>query len=373
MNIVYDATPLLMRSAGVKNYHYALLKELIPTFSPHLIDLFPFLKTLTPNQNERSNYPTADTCVRLGALLASNYSGFSLASLATRRAHLFHTTQHIWRLPHTVCLTSQIHDLTPLTFPNCHTASTIRYFKNFVDNTLPRLAGILVPSNAVKKDLTNQFFVPPEKITVVYHGVDNKFFSPSDSTIHLIRKKYRLPKKFILFVGAMEPRKNLETVILAHSSMKDELQNDYPLVIAGTTGWKSTEIHRLASRSHHIILTGYVHDSLLPALYHSASLFVFPSLYEGFGMPLTEAMAAGLPIVASNRGAIPEVVGNAAILTDPLSVSEITAGMQRILETPRIAETLGETGRQRAQQFTWAKTAAQTKTFFERTLGSIGS
>ena len=142
MNVVYDATPLLMRSAGVKNYHHALLKELIPSFPPHRIRLFPFLKTLKPNRNERSNYPPIGTGVRLGGVLASNYSGLSLASLATRKAHLFHATQHVWQLPRGVCLTSQVHDPTPLTLPSCHTASTIRYFKNFVDNTLPQLAQI---------------------------------------------------------------------------------------------------------------------------------------------------------------------------------------------------------------------------------------
>jgi glycosyltransferase involved in cell wall biosynthesis len=373
VNVVYDATPLLMRSAGVKNYHHALLKALIPSFSPHRIRLFPFLTTLKPNQNERSNYPPISTALRLGAVLTSNYSGLSLASLVTRRAHLFHATQHSWRLPRGVCLTSQVHDPTPLTLPSCHTASTIRYFKNFVDNTLPKLARILVPSNAVKKDLAEQFRIPPEKITVVHHGVDEDFFSSSDAARYLVRQKYGLPEKFILFVGAMEPRKNLKTVVAAYSSMRDELKNTYPLVIAGATGWKSAGIRRLVAKAQRVILTGYVRRSLLPALYHCASLFVFPSLYEGFGMPLTEAMAARLPIVASNRGAIPEIVGDAAILADPLSVSDIATGMERILETPAIASALGETGRQLARRFTWKETAAQTKAFFEQALGGLGA
>ncbi len=372
MNIVYDATPLLMRSAGVKNYHHALLKTLIPSFPPHRIRLFPFLKTLKPNQNERSNYPPTATAVRLGCLLASNYSGLSLASVATRRAHLFHATQHVWQLPRGVCLTSQVHDPTPLTLPSCHTASTIRYFKNFVANTLPKLTRILVPSNAVKNDLAEQFRIAPEKITVVYHGVDEDFFSSTDTARYLVRQKYGLPEKFILFLGAMEPRKNVRTVIAAYSAMRDELKNTYPLVIAGAAGWKSAGVRRLGAKTRGIIWTGYVRRALLPALYHSAALFVFPSLYEGFGMPLTEAMAARVPIVASNRGAIPEIVGDAAILADPLSVSDIATGMERILETPAIASALGETGRQLARRFTWEKTAAQTKAFFEQALGAVG-
>ena len=171
----------------------------------------------------------------------------------------------------------------------------------------------------------------------------------------------------------MEPRKNLETVVAAYSSMKDELKNTYPLVIAGATGWKSAGIRRLAAKAQRVILTGYVRRSLLPALYHSAALFVFPSLYEGFGMPLTEAMAARLPIVASDRGAIPEIVGDAAILADPLSASDIATAMERVLETPQIASALGETGRQRARRFTWENTAAQTKAFFEQALGGVGA
>jgi alpha-1,3-rhamnosyl/mannosyltransferase len=373
VNILYDATPLLMRSAGVKNYHHALLRYLIPNSAPHQLRLFPFLPSLTANRNEQSNYPRLDTAARLGGILASNYLGLPLPQIAARNTDLFHVTPHLWRLPRKVCLTAMIHDPTPVLMPECHTASNVRYFKRFLARIAPHLDGILVPSHAVKQDLVQNTAVSERRVAVVPHGVDEDFFEATPAAIEMARHTYHLPSNYILTVGSLEPRKNLITLIQAFHKLPANLQRQYPLVITGASGWKNKAVYKLAAHSPDVHLTGYVRRRLLPAVYHAASLFVFPSLYEGFGLPLLEAMAARLPVVASNRSAIPEVVGEAGLLVDPLNVEDMASAIARLLTHPDEAAALGEAAHHRARQYTWSITAAATKAFFEAVYGRAGA
>ena len=373
MNILYDGTPLLMRSAGVKNYHHALLRHLIPNIAPHRLQLFPFLPSLTANRNERSNYPWLDTKVRLGGILACNYLALPLTQIAARKTDLFHVTPHLWRVPRRICLTAMIHDPTPLLMPECHTPGNVRYFKRFVAKIAPHLDGILVPSQAVKQDLVQNTPVSERQVVVVPHGVDDDFFEATPAAIEMARRTYDLPANYVLTVGSLEPRKNLITLIKAFHQLPENLQRQYPLVITGARGWKNKEMRRWAARSPHVHLTGYVRRRLLPAVYHAASLFVFPSLYEGFGLPLLEAMAARLPVVASNRSAIPEVVGEAGLLVDPHSVETMAAAIERLLAHPDEAATLGEAAHRQARGYSWQITAAATKAFFETVYGRAGA
>ena len=370
MHILYDGTPLLMRSAGVKNYHHSLLKNLIPEITPHRLSLFPFLRTLAPNRNDRSNYPRLGTTWRLGAVLSSNYLRFPLAHFNSTGADLFHATQHVWKLPRGKCLTSMVHDATPLFMPECHTQSNIRYFQAFVGDTLHRLHRVLAPSNAVKTYLVEELRVPEDKVSVVYHGVEESFFETSASAHFLVRQKFNLPDKYVLFVGTLEPRKNIVRLVEAYSSMPEGLRREHPLVLVGSLGWRSGEIKRALVKAPEVVVLGHVKRALLPPIYHGASLFAFPTLYEGFGLPLLGAMAGRLPIVTSNTGAAPEVAGDGAMLVDPLSVTEIGNAMERILGNVQMSSALGGAGRQRARAFTWEKTAALTKAFFEKALGS---
>ncbi len=374
MTILYDATPLLMRSAGVKNYHHALLRRLIPSIAPHRLSLFPYLKSLAVNQNQRSNYPPLDTALRLGGILASNYLRFPMVGLAARGADLFHLTPHVRRLPRKICLSAMIHDPTPSLMPEFHTASNVRYFEHFVEHTMPRLHGILVPSQAVKEDLIERFHVNDDRIMVVHHGVDEDYFEASTPAAqNLLRHSYRVPNSYILFVGSIEPRKNLVRLVKAFHSLPEDVQRSYPLVIAGGQGWKNAEVQRRLSSARHVLVVGHVRRKLMPALYQGASLFVFPSLYEGFGLPLLEAMAAGLPIVASNRSAIPEVAGDTALLVDPESEEKLASTIRQMLESPHEMRSLGDAARQRARQFSWERAAAATKKFFELSLGKAGA
>lgn len=369
MRILYDAIPLLMRSAGVKNYHHALLSRLLPAIAPHTVELFPYLGELTPNRNEQSNYPPLATKLRLAGVLASNYLGLPYAAPAAARADLFHVTNHLQRPPGGVRLSSIIHDPTPLTMPDCHTPTNIRYFEIFVRKTLPRLQGVITPSEAVKRDIAARFSYPEEKIQVIAHGVDEDFFDATGAARQAAKAAYSLPEKYVLFLGALEPRKNLARLIEAYARLPEKLRRENPLVVAGASGWKNQKIRRAAKKARYVHSAGYIDRKLLPALYHMASVFAFPSLYEGFGMPLLEAMAAGVPVLTSNVSAMPEVAGEAAVYCDPRSVEGIAEALQALLEDPSRAALLGERGRARARLFTWEKTAQRTMRFFETVAG----
>ncbi len=371
MNILYDATPLLMRSAGVKNYHYSLLRELLPIAWPHDIALFPYLDGLPENRNEESNYPRFETAARLAGILASNYLRFPIASRAARDSDLFHVTPHVMRPPEEALLTAIVHDATPLTLPECHTESNIRYFERFAERVLPRLDGVITPSEAVKQDLIDSVGVAEDKVTVIHHGVDQDFFEVSGAQIRVAHRTYELPDRYILTVGSFEPRKNLVRLIEAHARLPMEIQKEYPLLAVGASGWKNSQIERAFRESPHARILGYVKRELLPAVYESASAFALPSLYEGFGMPLLEAMAAGLPVLTSNTSAPPEVVGKTGVLVDPLDVGAITEGLRLLVGDPRSAQLMGAEARQRARGFSWQRCAEETKGFFGKVGGDV--
>jgi alpha-1,3-rhamnosyl/mannosyltransferase len=367
VKVLYDAAPLLMRSAGVKNYHYAVLQRLLATANSRQLSMFPYLSRIGVNINEQSNFSTAYSWPRLVGVLASNRFHVPFAHPQAVGVDLFHITPHVFHPPAKPLLTSMIHDATPLTHPDCHQRPTIELFQWFVEHTIPKLAAVIVPSQAVKQDLITQVGMHSTRIEVIRHGVDEDFFEASPEQLATARRTYGLPDEFVLFVGSMEPRKNLIRLAEAHAHLPESLQARFPLVVVGAAGWHNDEILTVLERSKHVHLAGYVSRALLPAVYACASLFVFPSLYEGFGMPLLESMAAGAPVITSNISAMPEVVGEAGVTVDPYDADEIRDAMRSMLEDPNAAAQLGARGRDRARNFNWDRTAALTWEFFEKT------
>ena len=365
MRIAYDATPLLMRSAGVKNYHHSLLTQLLPLIWPHEIRLFPYLDALTPNYNERSNYSFLETIRGLGSILASNYLFLPTIHKAVGGADLFHVTPHLWRPPEGPVLTSMVHDPTPLLMPEAHTPSNVRYFERFASVILPKLDAMIVPSYAVKHDLVEICGADEERITVIPHGVDDEFFEATPAQKEVAHTRHELPDRYLLFVGSMEPRKNLSGLLEAFARLPEKTQQTVPLVIVGATGWKNADIQAAIAKNSNVRPIGYVGRELLPAVYEGCAAFVFPSHYEGFGMPVLEAMAAGAPVITSNVSALPEVIGDAGIAVDPDDTGAIAEAIGNVLDDPQTAALMGSAGRQRARRFTWERCALETKSFFE--------
>ena len=212
-------------------------------------------------------------------------------------------------------------------------------------------------------------YIDEKKIKIVTPGIDLQKYSYkySKSELENIRKKYNLPKNYILYLGTIEPRKNIERIVKAFKKYKKEINDDLKLVIVGRKGWKYDNIMKLIeSMGTDIILTGYIDEEDKIPIYKLAQIFAFPSLYEGFGMPVLEAMAAGVPVVTSNVSSLPEVAGDAAILVDPLNEDEIFEAYKKILSDKKLQLEMIEKGLEQAKKFEWKESAKVLEQIYEK-------
>jgi len=234
---------------------------------------------------------------------------------------------------------------------------------------------IITVSESTRQDLIDIYRVEPEKIKVVYSGVGKKFkVQSSKLKVKKIKKKYHLPEEFILYLGTIEPRKNLVGLIRAYEVLmrKFLVPNSKflipKLVIAGTKGWLYENILKTAHQSKYskdIIFTGFIEDKDKPELYNLATIFVYPSFYEGFGFPPLEAMASGVPTITSNCSSLPEIVGDAAIMVDPYKPDELAWAMEMILTDEKLRQKLSQKGIEQARKFSWEKCARETLTVLQ--------
>ncbi len=229
---------------------------------------------------------------------------------------------------------------------------------------------VIAVSKSTRNDLLRLYNLHPKQIKVIYSGVLNQFKPRGKDPIPRadFEKKYNLPSKFILYLGTIEPRKNLEGLILAFNQLKQRLNTDYKLVIAGKPGWLYQDVYKLAGHSPYnrdIIFTGFIDSLDKPYLYRLAEVFVYPSFYEGFGFPPLEAMASGTPVISSNISSLPEVVGDAGLLVDPYNINELTEALFQLLTNFKLRTTIAQKGIERAKRFNWLQTAKQTLNLFE--------
>lgn len=262
-----------------------------------------------------------------------------------------------------------IHDLVPLFFPRVVPWKHRLFFRLFMKPAARAADIILTDSHHSKQDIVRHLRVPAAKIRVVYLGYAPPAASETTASPHAapaaILKRYGIRGRYLLFVGVIEPKKNLERLLRAFAALRESAAADaaLQLVLAGGQGWLSDHLAQLARElgiETSVVFTGFVPDEHLPALYQQAAAFVFPSLYEGFGLPILEAMSYGAPVVTSTASSLPEIAGDAAILVDPQSVDAIRDGMAAMLRNPQNAAALREKGRRQSQKFSWARTAQQT-------------
>lgn len=248
-----------------------------------------------------------------------------------------------------------IHDLTFLVHPECFEPALTRYMARTVPHSLRRARLVLVDSQASHDDVVRLLHVAPERVAVVYPGVSARFCPLPAASTEPVRQRLGLPADFVLFVGTLEPRKNLVRLLEAFA----QLPEAPPLVIAGRKGWLYQEVFDTVARlglQSRMRFLDFVDDDDLPALYNLARVFVYPSLYEGFGLPVAEALACGTPVVTGNVASLPEVAGSAAVLVDPLDNQAIAQGIGQALAD---AERLRAAGPAQAQRFCWQQSARQ--------------
>ncbi|HSE61521.1 MAG TPA: glycosyltransferase family 1 protein [Candidatus Saccharimonadales bacterium] len=246
------------------------------------------------------------------------------------------------------------------------------YMRKYVPYSIERTDHIFAVSAFSKQEIANVYKVDPKRISVVSPALDHdQFYVRSDKEVAHVRKKYELPQNFVLFVSTMEPRKNLVGLLDAFASLPAKLQDEFPLMMVGDKGWADGEIKERLERYKGLPIRwlGYVPDEDIAAVFTAASLFVFPSFYEGFGMPPLEAMACGTPVVCSNTSALPESVGDAALTVDPNSVKSIAAGIKKVLTTPTLAAELRKKGLKQASKSTWENSARIALAEFKKLVG----
>ena len=257
-----------------------------------------------------------------------------------------------------------VHDLIGMIYPENLALMSRFYWGTWLPLVVSRADRIIADSFNTKHDLMKLLSIPESKIRVIHLAADPKFRPVREPlALHQVKKRFNLAKPFVLYVGTIEPRKNLVRVMEAWARVRRRTKIPYQLVITGFQAWAYREVSELVRRleiKRDVVFTGYVRDEELPLLYNASDLFIFPSLYEGFGMPVLEAMACGVPVLTSNTSSIPEVASDAAVMVDPTDVEKMALGIQEVLENQTLREHMVQAGPVRAAQFSWKKTACQT-------------
>lgn len=261
-----------------------------------------------------------------------------------------------------------IHDLSFIRFPHLFRAGNRFYLTVMTRLSARHARRLIAVSEHAASESVRLLGVPRERIDVVYHGVDPAFRPLPADEVAAFRRRRQLPEKFVLFVGTLEPRKNLERLIEAFARIH---RDGAKLVLVGGKGWLYDDLFARVEAlglDDAVVFPGYVRSEELPLWYNAASAFAYPSLYEGFGMPVTEAQACGTPVLTSTSSSLPEAAGEAALLVDPEDVGDIASGLARIIDDDTLREALTERGLAHARTFDWSRTARQTVQVYRRAL-----
>ena len=367
VSLVLDASPMLLRSAGVKNYVYYWARSLAEHAGPNRLSLFPFLRLPDGIAHENSVLGRGATLERLGLLFAAKVIPYPILNWLTPASDIFHASHLVVHPPNKARLTSTIYDMTCWLMPEVHTGGMVKASERIAARLFRPAAKLIAISECTRADAVRVLGLRPEKIEVIYPGIAPAFFEAGQEASQAVARRYGLAKPYALYVGSIEPRKNLGILLDAWLDLARDIRDEFDFVVAGPWGWGERSVYdRLQSGIPGVRYLGYVPESDLPALTAAATIFAYVSLYEGFGLPVGQAMAAGVPVLTSNVSSLPEVVGDAGVVADPRSRQEIRAALERLLLTPSLRSQLSECGRKRARQFTWAECAQKSWKFFER-------
>ncbi|MBI4689733.1 MAG: glycosyltransferase family 4 protein [Nitrospirae bacterium] len=370
MKIVIDTIPLLSPLTGVGNYLYQIIRHLKIIDSANDYTYFygyysKKLFTYKENKNRFYNLKELVKKLPVGNVVTRNLKGI-INFFLPKKFDLYFEPNFIpinITAKHTVVT---IHDFSFKLNPEWHPRDRVIYFEaNW--KKVEKADKIIVVSDFIKDQCIDIFKLPEEKLKTIYNGFDREIFKTyMVEELQPLRDKYRLPERFILFVGSIEPRKNLKNMILAYLGLDKIIRRDLKLVIAGFKGWENREVMELLGKAgDDVMYIGYISDSELGKLYNLAALFAFPSFYEGFGLPPLEAMACGCPIIVSNVSSLPEVCGDAAYYVNPYDVESIADGIYKLSTDETLRYNLINKGIDRAKFFSWEKSSRQHLEVFE--------
>jgi len=303
--------------------------------------------------------------------LARSFASGSLRRDFAKRGYLYHETNFIasrYRGPSVVT----VHDLSHRRHPEFHPSVAVQYLDDGLPRTLAQARVVIADSHYTKKEIHDIYGLPDEKVVTVHLGVETCFQPRSEEVCSAVLAALGLKYRgFVLSVCTLQPRKNLRRLVAAYAHLPEALRREYPLVLIGANGWMNSDLQRdigpLANAGQ-IIAPGYVSRADLTRLLSAAAVFAYPSLYEGFGLPVAEAMASAVPVLTANVTSLPEVSAGAAWEVDPYSVDAIADGLAQLLEDAALRESLVAKGLQRAGELTWAATVEQTRDVYRSVL-----
>lgn len=359
MRIGIDARLVYYHKAGIGQYILRLTQALAQINSEDSFVLFASRK-----DNTRIATQANFRRVRLWTPSHHRFERLALSvELMPYALDLLHSPDFIPPLRARCPSVITVHDLAFLLYPRFLTRDSARYYGQ-VDLAARQADHIIAVSESTKRDVIRLLGVPEDKITVI-HEAAHPLFAPvtNPEALERTRARYQLPEKFFLFVGTVEPRKNLPTLLRAFRGLRDKYKSTASLILVGNRGWLADEVDRVIAElqlGDAVRFLGGIPNDELVYLYNAASAFVFPSFYEGFGLPPLEAMACGTPVITSNVSSLPEVVGDAALLINPENVDELTVAMSRVLADEKLRREMRDKGLKRAQLFSWERAARET-------------
>ena len=361
MKILIDATSLLLRSAGIKNYTYHWLRAL-QARAPGRFEAYPFIDELGKLNHDGSNLSMFATLPRIAALQLFNRVLTKSLDRITAPYGVFHVSNQVRRPPLKTPVTATIHDLTCWLLPETHTAANRAADQMFADRVLKKAKGLIAVSENTRQDAIRLLDIDPDRIRTIYSGVPDAYFDA---------KPTPRARPYLLYAGTIEPRKNVDLLLSAYRTLHPDLLEIYDLVIAGPQGWRSEETMKMlrSGTMTGVQYLGYVPEAEMPGLFAGATAFVYPSLYEGFGFPVAQAMAARVPVITSNTSCLPEVAGNGAMTVDPRSRADLTKAITTMLAHTTLRQQLADKGRLRAELYRWQHCAEQSIEFFDTVLG----
>jgi glycosyltransferase involved in cell wall biosynthesis len=355
LRVAIDTSPTRLIEAGTARY----IRELVFALRAHcpLVDVHEFCYEPLFSRRRRV-LRTLDTLNREILWLQSTFPHRATACACD----LIHSPYTLAPLGASLPLVLTVHDAYNLRNPAAFTFWQRTMFNFMLPRVLRCARAVIAVSQFTKGELLDLYpHLSEAKVTVVHQGIHERFSPPGEPSIQELRARLDLRGPFALSLCTLEPRKNLVRLLEAFARIKDRVP--HALILAGSYGWKSAALARkvedlgLGGRAKFV---GFVADALLPALYAAADLFVYPTLYEGFGLPPLEAMACGCPVIASNAASLPEVTGDAAVAVDPYDVSSMAQAMRSVLEDAVLRARLRLRGLRRAKQFTWQRCAQET-------------
>ncbi len=372
MRIAFDATsiPRLMAGAGV--YTDNLIRGLARVDDENEYVVFAKTDAFDGLAREHSSFRVVRGGGKSHATRLVWEQLVLPAQLRAQHIDVLHSPHHTTPMIVAGCRrVVTFHDLTFFILPERYPRRRLAYFRSVSWASAKAARMLICPSKAVQNDIVRILHTPPEKVRTIAEAAAPAFRIIEDKTVlDRLRYDHLLPERYILSVGSLEPGKNRTTLLKAFADVRGR-GVEQKLVVTGQRAWKYGEDFRLAEElglKGQVVFTGYVAPEEMPALYNAADLFVFPSLYEGFGLPVLEAMACGVPVVTSNVSSIPEVAGDAALLVDPRDAKALADAIEHALRDGDVHSMLRQRGLERAATFSWEKAARETIAVYEEAL-----